>query len=216
MIKAIKSTIRWNTKRFNITLKYQSFSSYICSIDQGTSSTRCILFNKAGEIIGSHQREHTQYYPHRGYVEHNPDQIWENTLHVIDETLRQAKITEKDIVGIGITNQRETTVVWNRYCIIDLKFIICRHTGKAYHNAIVWNDTRTHDICEKLAEQGGKDRFRETTGLPISPYFSASKLKYLLEQIPNLRRDAENGDALFGTIDTYLIWKLTAGNGNNL
>lgn len=210
----------------------RSLSSYLCSIDQGTSSTRFIIFNRQGEIIGMNQKEHQQYFPSRGCVEHNPDQIWKNTLAVIHETLKQTKITKNEIASLGITNQRETTVVWNRYSLLPLSLSllsvlfltcpsdhlpvshdVCRHTGKAYHNALVWNDTRTHDICDRLIEQGGKDRFRAVTGLPISPYFSATKLKYLLDLIHDLRRDAVNGDALFGTMDSYLIWKLTGGKG---
>lgn len=173
----------------------------IASIDQGTSSTRVLLVNSAGKIVSSHQVEHAQHYPQAGHVEHDPLEIWQNVEICLAESLRKAK-TKRDVkvVGIGITNQRETTLVWNK------------HSGRPYHNAIVWNDVRTSDICDTLIRKhGSKDAFREKTGLPIASYFSATKLLYLLDTVPQLRRDAEMGYALFGTIDTWLIWKLTGG-----
>jgi glycerol kinase len=175
--------------------------SVIASIDQGTSSTRCLLFNIEGAIVGSHQVEHTQYCPKPGYVEHDAMEIWENTSNCVKKSLKSANLTSKDVKGIGITNQRETTIVWNKI------------TGKPYHNAIVWNDSRTASICDRYANESmlGLDRWREKTGLPLATYFSLSKLVYYLENIPELREDVLKGEALFGTVDTWLIWKLTGG-----
>jgi glycerol kinase len=174
-------------------------SNYIAAIDQGTTSTRCILFDQKGTIISVGQKEHKQIYPQPGWVEHNPDEIWKNTLEVIALVRIKASVTSNDIAAIGITNQRETTVVWNR------------RTGKAYYNALVWQDTRTIDLVNQYEKEGGPDRFREKTGLPLATYFSGLKLKWLLDNVPNLREDAEKGDALFGNMDTFLIWNLTGG-----
>jgi glycerol kinase len=157
-----------------------------------------LIISSNGKVLGSHQVEHEQFYPMAGQVEHDPLEIWNSVRTCLSGAIEG--LTKKvKIVSIGITNQRETTVVWNR------------DTGIPYHRAIVWNDTRTGDICDKISKVGGSDRFREKTGLPIASYFSATKLMYLLETIPELRADAENGKALFGTIDTWLIWKLTNG-----
>ena len=173
---------------------------YVASLDQGTSSTRFMVFDKEGTIVANYQEENTQIFPKPGQVEHNPIEMWQRTQNCIAGAMRIAKLESKQIVALGITNQRETTVVWNK------------HTGVPYHNAIVWNDDRTSGICEMLSQQpGGKDRLRTKTGLPIAPYFSASKLMWLLDTVPGLRDDAENGIALFGTVDTWLIWNLTAG-----
>ena len=173
---------------------------YVASLDQGTSSTRFMVFDKEGTIVANYQEENTQIFPKPGQVEHNPIEMWQRTQNCIAGAMRIAKLESKQIVALGITNQRETTVVWNK------------HTGVPYHNAIVWNDDRTSGICEMLSQQpGGKDRLRSKTGLPIAPYFSATKLMWLLDVVPGLRRDAENGAALFGTVDTWLIWNLTAG-----
>lgn len=170
----------------------------VAAIDQGTSSTRVLIISSNGKVLGSHQVGHEQFYPMAGHVEHDPLEIWNSVRTCLSGAIEG--LTKKvKIVSIGITNQRETTVVWNR------------DTGIPYHRAIVWNDTRTGDICEKISKVGGSDRFREKTGLPIASYFSATKLMYLLETIPELRADAENGKALFGTVDTWLIWKLTNG-----
>ncbi|MFN4146016.1 MAG: glycerol kinase GlpK [Runella sp.] len=174
-------------------------SKYIAAIDQGTTSTRCILFDRQGNIISVGQKEHRQIYPQPGWVEHDPDEIWKNTLEVIAQARINASISAADIAAVGITNQRETTAVWNR------------RTGKAYHNALVWQDTRTSDLVNQYAKEGGQDRFRAKTGLPLATYFSGLKLKWLLENIPGLRQDAERGDALFGNMDTFLIWHLTGG-----
>lgn len=170
----------------------------VASIDQGTSSTRVLIISKSGEVLGSHQMEHKQHYPKSGYVEHDPLEIWRSVKTCLSGALSQVPKNLK-IVSVGITNQRETTVVWNK------------RTGTPYHNAIVWNDTRTNAICDQISKNGGADRFREKTGLPVASYFSATKLMYLLETVPNLREDAENGEALFGTIDSWIIWRLTNG-----
>lgn len=171
---------------------------YVGAIDQGTSSTRFMVFNKDGSVVANHQLEHFQHYPSPGWVEHDPLEILKNTKECIAYSLRTAGLNVKDISAIGVTNQRETTVVWNK------------STGQPYHNAIVWNDTRTQSLCDDWA-RSHEIIVRSTTGLPIASYFSASKLKYLLDFIPNLRADAESGIALFGTIDTWLIWNLTGG-----
>lgn len=172
---------------------------YIGSIDQGTTSSRFIIFNKAGEIISVGQKEHQQIYPQAGWVEHNPDEIWQNTQEVIGLALGKANLSAKDIAAVGITNQRETTVVWNK------------HTGKPYYNAIVWQDTRVGSELAELAKDGGMDRFRAKTGLPLAAYFSGLKLRWLLNNIEGLRADAEKGDAIFGNMDTFIAWHLTGG-----
>jgi len=179
-------------------------SKYVAAIDQGTTSTRCILFDRQGNIVSVGQKEHEQIYPKPGWVEHNPDEIWKNTLEVIALARIKASITAADVAAIGITNQRETTVVWNR------------RTGKPYHNALVWQDTRTGELVAKFEKEGGIDRFRATTGLPLATYFSGLKLKWLLDHVDGLRADAEKGDALFGNMDTYLIWNLTGGAKNGI
>lgn len=172
-------------------------SKYIAAIDQGTTSTRCILFDRRGNIVSTGQKEHEQIFPKPGWVEHNPEEIRKNTLEVIALARIKASARSEDIAAIGITNQRETAVVWNR------------RTGKAYYNAIVWQDTRTREEVTRYEEKGGLDQFRAITGLPVATYFSGLKLKWLLENIPGLRADAEKGDALFGNMDTFLIWNLT-------
>ncbi|TLV00042.1 glycerol kinase GlpK [Dyadobacter luticola] len=174
-------------------------SKYIAAIDQGTTSTRCILFNHQGHIVSVGQKEHEQIYPKPGWVEHDPTEIWKNTLEVIAIARIKASATAADIAAIGITNQRETTVVWNK------------RTGKPYYNALVWQDTRTSDLVSKYEKEGGLNQFRDITGLPVSTYFSSLKLKWLLENVEGLREDAEKGEAIFGNIDTFLIWHLTGG-----
>ncbi|TLN11410.1 glycerol kinase GlpK, partial [bacterium] len=173
---------------------------YILAIDQGTTSTRCIVFDHSANIITADQKEHTQIYPKPGWVEHNALEIWEKTREVIGNALRKADLTPQDIAAIGITNQRETTVVWNKF------------TGQPYANAIVWQDTRTDTFCNQLAAEGGQDRLREKTGLPLATYFSGPKIRWYLDNIPGLREAAEKGEALFGNIDSWLIWNLTGGN----
>lgn len=172
---------------------------YILAIDQGTTSTRSVVFNKAGEIIGLNQIEHKQIYPKPGWVEHDPIEIRDNTFATIKNVLSKNKINTADIASIGITNQRETTIIWNP------------KTGKPYHNALVWQDTRTSDICKKLAIKGNKDCFRTKTGLPLATYFSGPKIKWLLDNIKGLKEKAKNGEAIFGNIDTWIIWWLTGG-----
>ena len=174
-------------------------SKYIAAIDQGTTSTRCILFNHAGQPVSTHQLEHSQIYPQPGWVEHDPLEIWARTQEVVKGALSKAQATPADIVAVGITNQRETTLVWDK------------RTGQPYHNALVWQDTRTDKICQDLAAETGQDRFRDKVGLPLATYFSGPKLKWLLDNIPEIRQAADKGDALFGTIDTWLIWNLTGG-----
>ncbi|HZZ42570.1 MAG TPA: glycerol kinase GlpK [Tepidisphaeraceae bacterium] len=171
-------------------------NSLIASIDQGTTSTRCVLFSSDGGTFLS-QKEHKQHYPHPGYVEHDPLEIWRNTQHVIADALAKASASPTQIAAVGITNQRETTVVWDK------------RTGQPLHHAIVWQDTRTKSICDAYAKDGGPDRFRPLTGLPLATYFSAPKLKWLLDHVPNLRSLAAAGHALFGTIDSWLLFNLT-------
>ena len=172
---------------------------YIGAIDQGTTSTRFILFDHGGQIAASHQVEHKQYFPQAGWVEHDAMEIWENTQKVVSETLKKVGASADEIASIGITNQRETTVVWDR------------ETGKPYYNAIVWQDTRTSSIIEKLAENGDKDCFRTRVGLPLATYFSGPKLKWILENVPEAAAAARSGRALFGTMDTWVVWWLTGG-----
>ena len=168
----------------------------IAAIDQGTTSTRCMIFDKQGNVVSVAQKEHEQIYPQPGWVEHDPLEIWQRTQEVASEALSTVR---HPISAVGITNQRETTVVWDP----------C--TGKPYYNAIVWQDTRTKEICDTLAETGGQDRFRPKTGLPLATYFSGPKIKWMLENVDGLRAAAERGEAIFGTIDTWLIWWLTGG-----
>ena len=172
---------------------------YVAAIDQGTTSTRFIVFDSRGQIICKNQQEHQQIYPQPGWVEHNPEEIWQRTQSVIKNALEIGNIDPKDIAALGITNQRETTIVWDR------------KTGKPYGNAIVWQDTRTRFLCDQLAEVEGKDRFRERCGLPLTTYFSGPKIKWMLDNIPGLREAANQGDAIFGNVDTFLIWHLTGG-----
>jgi len=167
----------------------------IAAIDQGTTSTRCMLFNHTGRAVAAHQLEHRQLYPQPGWVEHDPLEIWQCTQEAVRTAL--AKAPRAKIAAVGIANQRETIVVWNR------------HTGQPYYNAIVWQDTRTDAICRALAGSAGQDRFRARTGLPLATYFSGPKIKWLLDHVDGLRPDAERGDALFGTIDSWLAWQLT-------
>ncbi len=172
---------------------------YIAAIDQGTTSTRCMIFDHAGKVISADQKEHQQIYPQPGWVEHDPQEIWTRTLEVIQGALKIGGFSPSNIAAVGITNQRETTVVWDRT------------TGEPIYNAIVWQDTRTDKICEQLAQEGGQDRFRATAGLPLATYFSGPKIKWLLDNVEGAKPKAENGDLLFGNLDTWLIWNLTGG-----
>lgn len=174
-------------------------STAILAIDQGTTSTRCILFDRTNRLLASAQAEHQQHYPRPGWVEHDAMEIWETTQALIPQALAAAHLEASDIAGIGITNQRETVVVWDRL------------TGQPIHPAIVWQDTRTDELCKGLALEGGQDRLRAKTGLPIATYFSGPKLQWLLDHLPGARDRARRGELLFGTIDTWLIWNLTGG-----
>ena len=174
-------------------------SQYIGAIDQGTTSSRFIVFDRHGAIVSVAQREHEQIYPKPGWVEHDAAAIWRNTEAVIGEALARGGIKAGELAAVGITNQRETTVLWDR------------NTGAPLHNALVWQDTRTAELVAKFARDGGQDRFRARTGLPLATYFSGLKLKWLLDNVPGAREKAAAGDALFGTIDTWVLWNLTGG-----
>ena len=174
-------------------------ASYIGAIDQGTTSTRFMIFDHAGKVVGSARQEHEQIFPKPGWVEHNPLEIWQRTQEVIAAALNKTGVSPRDLAAVGIANQRETTVVWEKV------------TGKPVCNAIVWQDTRTDTICKELANDGGQDRFREKVGLPLATYFSGPKIKWILDNVPGVRARAERGEVLFGNIDSFLIWKLTGG-----
>ena len=174
-------------------------SQYIMSLDAGTTSNRCILFDRHGQPVSVAQKEFTQYFPKPGWVEHDATEIWLTQYAVAAEALAKVGATAADIAAIGITNQRETTIVWDR------------KTGEPIAHAIVWQDRRTADYCASLTERGLAEPFRRKTGLVIDPYFSATKIKWLLDNVPGARARAEAGDLLFGTVETWLIWKLTAG-----
>ncbi len=179
-------------------------AKYAAAIDQGTTSTRCMIFNYQGEVVCFDQKEHEQIYPKPGWVEHSPEEIWERTVAVMRTALREGNIDPKDIAAVGITNQRETAVVWDK------------NTGQPYYNAIVWQDTRTDRICNELMKEGGIDRFRAKTGLPIATYFSGPKIKWVLDNVEGVREAAERGDAIFGNIDTFVAWHLTGGKDGGI
>jgi glycerol kinase len=176
-----------------------SVPSYIGAIDQGTTSTRFTVFDRSGRAVATAQKEHEQIYPQPGWVEHDPEEIWRRTQDVITEAMQQRGLRASDIAAIGIANQRETTIVWDR------------KTGKPVANALVWQDTRVSDYVSELARDRGPDRFRAKTGLPLATYFSGLKIRWLLEHLPEVREQAEVGDVLFGNIDTFLVWNLTGG-----
>lgn len=173
---------------------------YIMSLDQGTTSSRCILFDRKGNIASIAQKEFTQIYPEPGWVEHDPMEIWSSQIGVVSEAMAKIGATAVDIAGIGITNQRETTIVWDR------------HTGMPVHNAIVWQCRRTAGICENLKSEGYEEIIKRRTGLILDAYFSGTKVKWILDNVPGARVEAEKGNLLFGTVDTWLIWNLTKGN----
>jgi glycerol kinase len=179
-------------------------NKYIGAIDQGTTSTRFMLFDEQGAVAAVAQQEHAQIYPKPGWVEHDAAEIWRNTEAVIAKALADGGIHSASVAAVGITNQRETTVLWDR------------NTGRPLHHALVWQDTRTADLVAELARNGGQDRFRARTGLPLATYFSGLKLKWLLDNVPDARRKAEAGDALFGTIDSWLLWNLTGGSAGGV
>src|SRR5918992_3869265 len=174
-------------------------AEYVGALDQGTTSTRFMIFTHGGEVVDFDQKEHEQIYPKPGWVEHDANEIRQRCEEVITGALQKAGIQASDLAAVGITNQRETTVLWDK------------NTGEAVHNALVWQDTRTDKICDELSEDGGQDRFRLSTGLPIATYFSGPKAKWLLDNVDGLRDRAENGDILFGNIDTFCIWNMTGG-----
>ncbi|TCP56185.1 glycerol kinase [Tamaricihabitans halophyticus] len=175
-------------------------TSYVAAIDQGTTSTRCMIFDHSGNVVAVDQMEHEQIFPKAGWVEHNPEEIWNNTREVCAGALAKADMSPKDVAAVGITNQRETTVVWDRA------------TGKPVYNAIVWQDTRTDRIVSKLGELGGgQERYRDRTGLPLATYFSGPKIKWILDNVDGARERAESGDLLFGNMDTWVLWNATGG-----
>ncbi|HEU4617843.1 MAG TPA: glycerol kinase GlpK [Gammaproteobacteria bacterium] len=174
-------------------------SRYIGAIDQGTTSSRFIVFDRHGAIVSLAQKEHAQIYPQPGWVEHDPLEIWRNTQEVIGAALAREGLQAADLVAVGITNQRETTLLWDR------------RTGVPLHNALVWQDTRTAEYLPAYSRDGGQDRFRGKTGLPLATYFSALKLRWLLDHVPHARERAEAGELLFGTVDSWVLWNLTGG-----
>ena len=174
-------------------------AKYVGALDQGTTSNRFIIFDHSGRIISIDQKEHEQIFPQPGWVEHNPVEIWQNAQDVIRGALAKAQLSGTDLAAIGITNQRETTMLWDK------------NTGRPFYNAIVWQCTRTDKICTELTRDGGQDRFRKKTGLPVATYFSGPKIKWILDNVPEARAAADKGDALFGTMETWMIWNLTGG-----
>ena len=179
-------------------------SAYIAAIDQGTTSSRCIIFDAEGRIVALDQREHHQIYPRPGWVEHDPTEIWHNVQAVTRGALDKAGLSRADLAAVGITNQRETTLLWDAA------------TGEPVHPAIVWQDTRTDRIIRELAGDAGPDRFRRSCGLPLATYFSGPKVRWLLDEVPDLRKRAEQGEVLFGTVDTWLIWQLTGRHATDV
>ena len=175
-------------------------AKYIMALDSGTTSNRCILFRESGQIQAMAQKEFTQIFPQPGWVEHDADEIFATQLEVARQAIANAGLTPAEIAAIGITNQRETTIVWDKY------------TGRPVYNAIVWQCRRTADYCDQLVREGWVDKIREKTGLVIDPYFSGTKVRWILENVPGARERAAKGDLLFGTVETWLIWKLTGGN----
>jgi glycerol kinase len=176
-----------------------TMSAHIVAIDQGTTSSRAIVFDQLGSIVAVAQQEFRQIFPADGWVEHDPEEIWSSTLATARDAIDKAGISASDVAAIGITNQRETTIIWDR------------HTGKPIHNAIVWQDRRTANFCEKLKAEGFESTIRDKTGLLLDPYFSGTKVKWLLDEVPGARQAAEAGDLAFGTVDSFLLWRLTGG-----
>jgi glycerol kinase len=179
-------------------------AKYAAAIDQGTTSTRCMVFDHSGKVVSVAQKEHEQIYPKPGWVEHDANEIWERTQEVVDEAIKEAGASADDIAGVGITNQRETAVVWDR------------NTGEPLMNAIVWQDTRTDRIVDELSRDGGQARFQPQVGLPLATYFSGPKVRWMLENVDGAREKAESGDLVFGNIDTWVIWNLTGGTDGGL
>ncbi|MGH3897399.1 MAG: glycerol kinase GlpK [Pseudonocardiaceae bacterium] len=179
-------------------------SQYVAAIDQGTTSTRCMVFDHDGRVVSADQREHRQHFPQAGWVEHDALEVWANTREVAAGALAKADLTPGDIAAVGITNQRETTVVWDRL------------SGEPVHNAIVWQDTRTDRLCTELGGSTGADRYRNRTGLPLSTYFAGPKIRWILDQVDSARQRANNGELCFGTMDTWLLWNMTGGPSGGL
>jgi glycerol kinase len=177
---------------------------YAAALDQGTTSTRCMVFDHGGRVVSVAQKEHEQIYPKPGWVEHDPKEIWERTQEVVDEAMKEAGASAEDIAGVGITNQRETAVVWDR------------NTGEPVMNAIVWQDTRTDKIVDELSRDGGQARFQSQVGLPLATYFSSPKVRWMLENVDGASKKADSGDLVFGNIDTWVIWNLTGGTDGGL
>ncbi|MGK2320226.1 glycerol kinase GlpK [Gordonia rhizosphera] len=181
-----------------------SANTYVAAIDQGTTSTRAMIFDRRGRVRSSEQLEHRQLFPQAGWVEHDAAEIWRNTRRVVAAALASADLTHNDIAACGITNQRETTLIWDR------------ETGEPIHPAIVWQDTRTNDLCAELAGSAGTDRYRDRTGLPLSTYFAGPKVRWLLDHVDGARRRAEAGELCFGTMDSWLVWNMTGGRDGGL
>jgi glycerol kinase len=179
-------------------------AKYAAALDQGTTSTRCMIFDHGGRVVSVAQKEHEQIYPKPGWVEHDPKEIWDRCQEVMGEAMTSAGASADDIAGLGVTNQRETSVVWDR------------NTGEPVMNAIVWQDTRTDRLVDALSREGGQDRFRPQTGLPLATYFSGPKIRWILDNVEGARDRAEAGDLLFGNIDTWCIWNLTGGTDGGL
>lgn len=179
-------------------------AKYAAALDQGTTSSRAMVFDHGGRVVSVVQKEHEQIYPKPGWVEHDAKEIWARSQEVLDEALEKAGASADDIAGLGITNQRETALVWDR------------HTGEPVHNAIVWQDTRTDKLVDELSADGGQDRFREQVGLPLATYFSGPKVRWILDNVDGARERAQAGDLVFGNMDTWLIWNLTGGANGGL
>ncbi|HEY9376173.1 MAG TPA: glycerol kinase GlpK, partial [Jiangellaceae bacterium] len=179
-------------------------AKYAAAIDQGTTSTRCMVFDHGGQVVSVNQKEHEQIYPKPGWVEHDANEVWSRTQEVIDDAMQEAGASADDIAGVGITNQRETTLVWDK------------NTGEPVHNALVWQDTRTDKLVDELSRDGGQARFQEQVGLPLATYFSGPKVRWILDNVDGTRDKAESGDLLFGNMDTWLIWNLTGGTDGGL
>ena len=173
--------------------------NYVLAIDQGTTSSRAIIFDHSGRIVATGQREHEQIFPRAGWVEHDPMEIWESVREVVAQALSKASVNRDQIAAVGITNQRETTVVWNK------------ETGEPVYNAIVWQDTRTQKIIEELGGDAGQDKYKDRVGLPLATYFCGPKVKWILDNVDGARADAEAGKLLMGTIDTWVLWNMTGG-----
>ena len=175
-------------------------SKKVIAIDQGTTSSRAILFDEKNNLLDFEQKEFNQYFPNDGWVEHDPEEIWKSVFDVTDKLLKKHSVKPSDLAAIGITNQRETTVVWDK------------KSGKAIYPAIVWQDRRTSDLCDGLRKEAGTEqKIQQKTGLLVDPYFSATKLAWILDNVTGARKKAENGELAFGTIDSFLVWRLTEG-----